>query len=105
VIVPGHHDRGLLAARQVPEPRERRSVHVHLRDQVREQALLLVRLRDRDLVDVEPVGLEEVVGPDRPGALEVFTDLIRIALPRVHDRAREVVGERGGLAAARADAT
>ena len=41
-------------------------------DQVGEQALLLVGLRDRDLVEVDPVGLdvtglpeEEVVGADR----------------------------------------
>ena len=46
---------------------------VHLLDQVGEQALLLVGLRDRDLVEVDPVGLdvpglgaeEEIVGADR----------------------------------------
>ena len=47
VVVAGHHDGGLLAARQIPEARQRRAVEVHLGDQVREQALLLVGLRDR----------------------------------------------------------
>ena len=58
VVVAGHDDRGLLAARQVPEARQRLAVAAHRHDQVREQALLLVGLRDRDLGRVEPVRLD-----------------------------------------------
>ena len=46
VVVAGHHYGGVLAPRQVPEPRQRRAIEVHLDDQVREQALLLIGLRD-----------------------------------------------------------
>ena len=75
VVVAGHHDDRLLAAREVPEARQRLAVGVHLPDQVGEQPLLLVGLRDRDLVEVDPVGLgvaglgaeEQVVGADRAG--------------------------------------
>ena len=55
MVVTGHHHDGLLAAREVPEARERQPVDAHLRDQVREQALLLVGLRDVHLVEVDPV--------------------------------------------------
>ena len=58
VVVAGHHDGRLLAAREVPEPRQRLAVAVHLLDQVGQQPLLLVGLRDRDLVEVDPVGLD-----------------------------------------------
>ena len=58
VIVAGHHDRRLLAARQVPEARQRLAVaRSSCSDQVGEQPLLLVGLRDRDFVEVDPVGL------------------------------------------------
>ena len=57
VVVAGHHHGRLLVAGQEPEPRQRPAVGVHLPDQVREQVLLLVGLRDRDLVQVHPVGL------------------------------------------------
>ena len=113
VVVAGHDDRRLVAAREVPEPRERHPVGVHLRDQVGQQPLLLVGLRDRDLVEVDPVGLdvaglrpeEQVVGADRrdlPVALLARPG--RVALAGVDDRARQVVGERGRLAAVGADA-
>ena len=76
-----------------------------------QQPLLLVRLRDRDLVRVDPVRLhvagagavEEVVGADADDAVAFLAHPGRVALARVDDRARKVVGERGGLAAARAD--
>ena len=57
MVVAGHDDDGLLPLREVPEARQRLAVQVALEDQVREQALLLVRLRDRHLVEVDPVGL------------------------------------------------
>ena len=80
---------------------------VHVQDQVREQALLLVRLRDRDLVEVDPVGLRaaEEQSSERIGAIAValLAGPGRIALARVDDRARQVVGERRGLAAVRPD--
>ena len=110
VVVAGHdHDR-LLAAREVPEARQRQVVDRHLRDQVREQALLLVGLRDVHLVEVDPVGHagiaahEQVVGADRRKAVAFVALPVRVALPGPDDRAREVVGERGDLAARGADA-
>ena len=112
VVVAGHHDRRLLVARQEPEARQRPAVAVHLPDQVREQVLLLVGLRDRDLVEVHPVGLgiaggmpeEQVVGADRRRAVALLAGPRRVALARLDDRLGEVVGERGGVAAVAADA-
>ena len=113
VVVAGQHERGLLAARQVPEARQRRLVEVHRRDQVGQQALLLVGLRDVEVVRVDPVGLdvarlgavEQVVRADRRSARAValLARPRRVALARVDDRAGEVVGERRGLAAGGAD--
>src|SRR6185436_14641917 len=62
VIVPGHDHYGLLAAWEIPETRQGLLVEVHLADEVREQALLLVGLRDDDLVQVDPVGLRIPTG-------------------------------------------
>ncbi len=114
VVVTGHHDGGLLAARQVPEARQRGLVAVHLRDQVGQQALLLVRLRHGDLAHVHPVGLdvaglravEEVVRANAVGgAVALLPGPGRVALARVDDRAREVVREGGRLAAGAAHVT
>ena len=62
VVVAGHDDDGLLAPREVPEAGQRLAVGVHVQDQVGEQALLLVGLRDGDLVEVDPVGLRVAGG-------------------------------------------
>ena len=108
VVVAGHDDDGLLVAREVPEARERHDGRWLMRsDQVGEQPLLLVGLRDGDLVEVDPVRLriarrgaeEQVVAADRGDAVALLPGPGRVALARVDDRAREVVGERGGLAA------
>ena len=72
MVVAAHDDDGLLAARQVPEARQRQLVAPISVIRFSEQPLLLVGLRDRDLVRVDPVGLhvaglraeEEVVGAD-----------------------------------------
>ena len=112
VVVARHDDDRLQAAREIPEARQRLAVVVHLQDQVREQPLLLVGLRNRDLVEVDPVGLrvarrgaeEQIVGANRRQAVAVLAGPRRIALARVDDRSREVVGERRRLAAVRADA-
>ena len=78
-------------------------------DQVREQALLLVGLRNRDLVRGRPspaatspvfVAVELVVGPDRRKTVALLRRPGRVALARVDDRRRQVVGERRRLAAA-----
>ena len=61
MIVTGHHDHRLVALREMPEARQRLASAIHEHDQVREQALLLVGLRDRDLVEVHPVGLPSVL--------------------------------------------
>ena len=101
VIVAGHDDGGLLAARQVPEARQRRAVEAHLRDQVRQQPLLLVGLRDVHLSEVHPVVLARRRRTGRPSAPGCCRRAParpgRVALARVDDRACEVVGERGGL--------
>ena len=102
VVVAGEHDGRLAAARQVPEARQRRAVEVHLRDEVGQQALLLVGLRDRDLAHVQPVAEEQVVGADRLGlAVALLPCPGDVALARADHRAREVVGECGGLPAGR----
>ncbi len=62
VVVAGHDHDGLLAAGEVPERGQRHLVAVHLLDEVDQQSLLLVGLRDLDLVQVDPVGLD-VPGP------------------------------------------
>ena len=81
------------------------------RIRLREQALLLVGLRDGDLVEVDPVGLrvaglaeEEVVGANRRDAVAFLPGPGGVALARVDDRAGQVVGERRGLPAVRTDA-
>ena len=111
MVIAGHHHCGLQVSRQEPEPRQWLLLEVHLLDQVREQVLLLVGLRDRDLVEVHPIGLdvprlgaeEEIVGSDQLAAADTAVALVsrpgRIALARVDDRAGQVVGERGGVAA------
>ena len=111
VIVPGHYDGGLLTARQVPEARQRRAVQVHLDDEVREQALLLVGLRNRDLP-----GRPNRAGRRRPwrrrtdrrsgssgAGVALLSGPGRVALARVDDRTGEVVGERGRLPTGGAD--
>jgi len=111
VVVAGHDDRGLQPAREVPEARDRLLVGGDRPDQVREQPLLLVRLRDRDLAQVDPVRLvvtrgravEQVVGADRRRAVALLPDPRRVALAGQDDRPREVVRERGRGAAVRAD--
>ena len=56
VIITGADHYGLEAAREVPEPWQRFLVPVHHLDQVGEQSLLLISLRNFDLVEVDPVG-------------------------------------------------
>ena len=59
VIVAGHDDHRLMVVRQVPEPRQRLFVGVHPDDHVGQQPLLLVRLGNGDLVQIDPVGVEK----------------------------------------------
>ena len=80
-------------------------------DEVGEQALLLVGLRDGDLGEIDPVGLgvarrraeEQVVGADRRLAVALLARPRRVALARVDDRAGEVVRERRRLPAVGTD--
>ena len=105
VVVAGHDHDSPLAAREVPEARHRHAVGAHLRDQVRQQPLLFVRLRDRDLVEVDPVGEEQVVRADRRDLTVALLTCPRgVPLTRLHDRAGQVVGERRCLTAGRAHA-
>ncbi len=111
MVVTGHDDDGLLAAREVPETRQRRLVPGHVDDQVGEQTLLLVRLRDGDLVQIDPVRLRiagriSVVLVVRTLGGEAVAFLIRprrVALAGVDDRGRQVIGEGRRLSAVRAD--
>ena len=107
MIVAGHDYHCLQALGKVPETRQGLAVQVHVQDQVGQQALLLVGLGDSDLVQVDPVGLgvragrtiEHVVGAQRRDTIPFLPDPGRIALPRVYDRAGQVVSERGRLPA------
>ena len=65
VCVAGHDDDGLLVAREVPEARQRFAILIDVQDGVGEQALLLVGLRNRHLVQVDPVGLR-IAGSSSP---------------------------------------
>ena len=116
VVVAGEDDRCLQSARQVPEARQRCAVGGHLRQQVGQQALLLIRGRRRHPIEVDPVGLdiadlgaeEHVVGADRHGvgigeSVALLAGPRRVALAGVDDRPGQVVGEGGGLPAAGAD--
>ena len=81
VVVAGHDDRGVLAARQVPEARQRHAVEVHAGDEVGEQALLLVGLRDRDLVQVDPVGLlVPGLAPKKRSSERITGSMLEVAL-------------------------
>ena len=59
VIVPGHDDDCLFASREVPEARQGLPIEVHVLDEVDQQPLLLVGLRDGDLVQVDPIREEQ----------------------------------------------
>ncbi len=104
MVIAGHDDHGLLAAREVPEARQRHVVQVHLQDQVGQQALLFIRLRDGDLIQIDPVGVgsvvEQVVGAHRAAAaIPVGVNPGRVALARIDHRFCQVVGKSGCLAA------
>ena len=78
-----------------------------LDDEVGEQALLLVGLRDRDLGRGRP-SRAAVAPPKKRSSERIGADAVallarpgRVALARLDDRPREVVGEGRGLAAAR----
>ena len=112
VIVAGHDHDGLEPPREVPEPRQRLLVRGDVGDQVGQQPLLLVGLRNRDHRPVDPVGLgvvaraaeEQVIWADGPCAVPLLARPCGVALSRVGDRPRQVIGEGGGATAVRADA-
>ena len=97
VVVARHHHHRLLAAREVPEARQRLLVLVDVADQVGEEPLLLVGLRDGHLAQVDPIGLaaaeEEVVRADRREAVALLVLPGGVALARVDDRAGQIEGE------------
>ena len=111
VVVLGHHDRGPMISGEVPEPRHRDAVPLHQGDQVDEEPLLLVGLRDPEVRGVDPVGLrvsrsgavEEIARADSDRAVALLAGPRWVALSRVDDRAGQVEGERGRLPAARPD--
>ena len=90
MIVAGHDDDGLQSAREIPEPRQRLAIAVHEVDQVRQQPLLLVGLRDRDFVRSTQSALraaeEQIVGPNRRHSVALLARPCGISLPRVDDR-------------------
>ena len=106
VVTGADHDR-LQTAREVPEAWQRLLVAVHHLDQVGQQPLLLVGLRDGDLAQVDPVGRaaaeEHVVGADRVLAVALGAGPGRVALPCLDDGAGQVVGEGRHLPARAAD--
>src|SRR5438552_14614539 len=104
LIVARHHDGGFVAERQIPESRQRLAIERELMNQICEQPLLLVGLRDADLVQVDPIGLyitgrravEQIIRADRRDAVTLLARPLRIALTGADDRAREIERERGG---------
>ena len=57
VIIICHDHHGLRIPGEVPEARQGFPVEVHLNNQVRQQSLLFIGLRDGHFVEVDPVGL------------------------------------------------
>ena len=96
-------------ARQIPEARQRLARAIEVQHEIREQPLLLVGLRNRDLVQIHPVRLrvaggcaeEQVVRTNRRDAVALLPGPRGVPLPRVDDGAREVERERGRLTALR----
>src|SRR3954464_9613999 len=84
MIVAGHDHYRLLAVRETPEPWQGSAVGVQIQDQVCEQPLMFVRLRNPDLLKIYPVLLgatkEQVVGADRGDAVALLTGPRGIAL-------------------------
>ena len=106
VIVAGHdHDR-FFAARKIPEAWQGLPVGIHFQDQIGEQPLLFVGLRNRDLTEIDPVRLgitdrvtiEFVIRTDRRESIALLRGPCRIALAGVNDGGSQVVGKRRGLA-------
>ncbi len=111
MIVSRHdHDR-LLAAGEVPEPRQGHAVAVRAQDEVCQQSLLLVRLRNVHLAEVDPVRLriesrrtvEEIERADGGPFVAILTVPGRISLPRLHHRTGEIKGKGCGGAAVGTD--
>ena len=104
VLIGGHDDRGDLAAREVPESRDGQHVTGGLRDEVRQEPLLLVRLRDSDLRRVDVVVVEEIIRPNRGDSVALLAQPCRIALARVDHRSSQIEGEGGRRASGGPDA-
>ncbi len=111
VVVAAHHHRGFLATRQIPEMRQRQLVTLHQGDQVHQQPLLLISLRNRDLARIEPIRLhitglgakEHVVGTHANNTIPLLPRPGRIPLPRIHNGTRQIERERRRLTTTRAN--
>ncbi len=110
VVIARHDDHGLVPIGEIPEARQRLAREVHVRDEVGQQPLLLVGLRNGHLAQVHPVGfgvrggvaVELVVRADGSQAVALLRGPRGVALARVHHRGGQVVGEGRGLAGSHA---
>ncbi len=107
VVIGGHHHHCFFIAREVPEARQGLFIQIHRENHIRQQALLLVGLRNGDFIQVDPIGLrvaqfvavEQICRAGGDDAISVIARPARVALPGEDDRAGQVVGEHGGLPA------
>src|SRR5436190_2195754 len=68
VIVTSHDDHRFVTLREVPKTRKRLSAKVHQDDQICQEPLLLIRLWNTDLVEIDPVRF----GVEGSGAVKVI---------------------------------
>src|SRR4051794_1955036 len=103
MIVAGHDNGRSLATWEIPEARDRLTIDCHRCDQVDQQTLLLICLRNGHLIRINPIRAraaeEEVARSNRSDTVSVLARPRWISLPRQRDGTRKVVGECSGLAA------
>ena len=65
MIVSSHYNRGFQISRQVPESRQRLTMKIALQNDICQQPLLLIRLRNSYLIKIYPIREEHIIGTYR----------------------------------------
>src|SRR5688572_25154166 len=90
VVVASHNNRRFITFRQIPQLRQWFAVLVHIADEVRQQTLLLVGLRNSNFIEVDVISLssseKEVVRPNGGTAVAFLASPGRIALAGIDYR-------------------